>query len=164
MKVHIGPYRKNRKIDVRIDKYDTWNMHATLAYIILPMLKQLKETQHGSPIMPEFSQSSTHSIQACFPFYEEGDNAAWEEGHKKWEEILNKIIWSFEQINIDWQEQFSTGTADFYFEKIPGTVHTEMKYGPNHTLKYDTEGAIKYQDRIQEGLELFGKHYMDLWD
>jgi hypothetical protein len=42
MKVYIGPYKKTsdeRKIDVRIDKYDTWNMDSTLAYIILPMLK-----------------------------------------------------------------------------------------------------------------------------
>jgi hypothetical protein len=34
---------------VHIDRYDTWSMDHTLADIILPMLKQLKETKHGSP-------------------------------------------------------------------------------------------------------------------
>ena len=29
---------------VKIDRYDTWSMDSTLADIILPMLKQLKET------------------------------------------------------------------------------------------------------------------------
>ena len=38
-----------RKIKVRIDPYDTWSMDGTLALIILPMLKQLKATKHGSP-------------------------------------------------------------------------------------------------------------------
>lgn len=164
MKVHIGPFRKNRKIDIRIDSYDTWNMNSTLAYIILPMLKQLKETRHSSAMMPAFDQTSTSSVQYCFPFYEEGDKLAWEQGHKQWEEILDKMIWSFEQINTEWEEQFESGVSDTYFEKVPGTEHSILKHGPNHTYRYDTEGAIKYQERIQEGLELFGKYYQNLWD
>jgi hypothetical protein len=164
MKIHIGPYRKNRRINVRIDKYDTWNMNSTLAYIILPMLKQLKETQHGSALMPAFEQTSTSSVQYCLPFYGDGDNDAWEEGHKQWQEVLDKMIWSFEQINTDWESQFESGTTDFYFEKNTDTDYIKMKHGPNNTYKFDTEGAIKYQERIQEGLELFGKYYQDLWD
>jgi hypothetical protein len=34
---------------VKIDTYDTWSMDHTLADIILPMLKQLRETKHGAP-------------------------------------------------------------------------------------------------------------------
>src|SRR6056300_1762589 len=34
---------------IRIDPWDTWSMDHTLAPIILPMLKQLKETKHGAP-------------------------------------------------------------------------------------------------------------------
>ena len=46
-------YSKNeRKVKVRIDEYDTWSMDHTLALIILPMLKQLKATKHGSPLLP----------------------------------------------------------------------------------------------------------------
>jgi len=96
MKVYIGPFKKysdERKIDVRIDKYDTWNMESTLAYIVLPMLKQLKETKHGSPWFEEFDQTS-NSAQYCFAFYEEGDSLAWENGHERWTQTLDKMIWS----------------------------------------------------------------------
>src|SRR6056300_1710880 len=34
--------KRDRKIKIRIDKYDTWAMDHTLALIALPMLKQLK--------------------------------------------------------------------------------------------------------------------------
>ena len=69
MKVKISGYAKHRwyhnflyklgikneqKVSVRIDNFDTWGMDHTLAYIILPMLKQLKETKQGSPyVYPE---------------------------------------------------------------------------------------------------------------
>ena len=33
---------------VKIDEWDTWSMDSTLADIILPMLKQLRASKHGS--------------------------------------------------------------------------------------------------------------------
>ena len=47
--LYLDRKERKQKITVRIDKYDTWSMDHTLAPIILPMLKQLKETKHGSP-------------------------------------------------------------------------------------------------------------------
>ena len=65
MKDYIGPYPNhrfyhkwlykwfgyspNQKTRIKIHNYDTWSMDETLAPIILPMLKQLKETKHGAP-------------------------------------------------------------------------------------------------------------------
>ena len=52
MKVSIGPFTDDgeaQEMSIHIDEYDTWSMDHTLAPIILPMLKQLKETKHGSP-------------------------------------------------------------------------------------------------------------------
>ena len=43
--------KRKRKIKVKIDNYDTWSMDHTLAYIIVPMLKQLHETKHGAPFV-----------------------------------------------------------------------------------------------------------------
>jgi len=55
MKVFIGRYPKDpnkaQKVNVHIDKWDTWSMDATLAHIIVPMLKQLKATKHGAPLV-----------------------------------------------------------------------------------------------------------------
>jgi hypothetical protein len=39
---------KQRKIVVKLDPWDSWNANDTLAIIILPVLKQLKETKHGA--------------------------------------------------------------------------------------------------------------------
>ena len=71
MKIEIGPYPDDdseRKIDVQLDKFDTWNMDDTLAHIILPMLKQLKETKHGSHIVddedvPEELRTTSNTYQ-----------------------------------------------------------------------------------------------------
>ena len=41
--------KKKRTIKVHIDRWDTWSMDSTLAYIVLPMLKQLKARKHGAP-------------------------------------------------------------------------------------------------------------------
>ena len=51
MKVKIGRWPKvgDRKVDIKIESFDTWNLDSTLALIILPALIQLKETKHGIP-------------------------------------------------------------------------------------------------------------------
>lgn len=168
MKVYIGRYPnkpdKERKVRVRIDPWDTWSMDQTLVPIILPMLKQLKETKHGSPgSMPAFKYDSNQT-QLCFDFYPEGDNLSWEIGHAQWGEILDKMIWSFEQLETDWEHQFHSGVHDILWEPVPGTDLTEMKRGPNDTHKFDFKGYEAHLERIRDGLRLFGEHYMDLWD
>jgi len=45
--------KKKRKVKIHIDKYDTWNMDSTLALIILPMLKQLRDQKHGSSLVDD---------------------------------------------------------------------------------------------------------------
>ncbi len=152
MRVLIGPYQdfvdeagclKERKIDIHIDDYDIWSMDYTLALIILPMLKQLKNTKHGSPgDIPFFSQVSDGTAQYCFDFYADGDMDAWKAGHEKWNSILDKMIWSFEQI-LDTEAEFK------FFED---------------RKKPDLEGRLDYYDKVQEGLTLFGQYYRALWD
>ena len=52
MKVNIRKYNKgnsNRKIDVKVENFDTWSLDHTLASIILPALIQLKNNKQGVP-------------------------------------------------------------------------------------------------------------------
>lgn len=52
MRVHIGRFPKDgseRKISVKLHKWDSWNADHTIAIIAHPLLVQLKETKHGSP-------------------------------------------------------------------------------------------------------------------
>jgi hypothetical protein len=108
--------KKKRKVKVRIDKYDTWNVDGTLAYIILPMLKQLQATKHGSP-----------------------------SGEYDWK----------------WKESETE-----YPNEITGKMEkcSQLYHGPNHTHVYDSEGAKKHTDRMDNGFKLFGKYYRSLWD
>lgn len=182
MKVYIGRYPSSavskRRPDaeqvkrIRIDAWDTWNMAETLAEIILPMLTQLRDTKHGSPgDIPAFSDDSNHQYpQLCFDFYKKDNKLAWDRGHKQFEDILDKMIWSFEQICIeDRDSQFHSGTHDIKWVPVLNaqgapTGNSKMVKGPNDTAKFDSVSYKIYYEKIQEGLDLFGKYYMGLWD
>ena len=75
-----------QKIKVRIDKQDTWAMDTTLSHIILPMLKQLKETKHGSP----------HVDAEDVP-----ENLRESDVHAHWDWVMGEMIWAFEQVKND---------------------------------------------------------------
>lgn len=179
MKIHIGPYRKNRKIDIRIDKYDTWSMDHTLALIILPMLKQLRDTTHGSHLVdledvPESMRTIDHeewNCQSCFDFYHEPNLQKIQcDVHDRWRWVLDEMIWAFEQLNDeDNDAQFHSGEHDiewvpFEYDENGEPKYYEMKYGPNHTAVFDEEGYRKHHERINNGLRLFGKYYRGLWN
>lgn len=157
---------------VKIDRWDTWSMDSTLTPIILPMLKQLKATQHGSGHVEDEDVPEHLRSTAAPPKANEWDtDANW---HARWAWVLDQMIWSFEQLDTDWEAQFHTGTHDIYWEKIeefdknPATGEVEqlsiMKRGPNDTSHFDAEGHRAHSDRIDLGLRLFGKYFRSLWD
>ncbi len=153
MKIHIGNYpkdpEKERKVSIRIDKWDVWNMDDTLAMIIAPMLKLLKEDKQGIP------GSFLHG---------ENNDENWKVAEEKWDEVLDKMIWSFEQYQIDWEDQYWLVHPEFDFEKYPEDEDkTLIPVRWKVEGKCDWEGRQKHWDRIQEGLELFGKHFSELW-
>ena len=166
--------KKKRKIEVRIDKYDTWNMDGTLAYIILPMLKQLQATKHGSPYVDDADVPENLRSTSAEPKENEWDTDS--NHHLRWEWILDEMIWAFEQHHPDndWEKQFHSGEHDWqwkesetgYENPLTGKTEkcSEMFHGPNHTHVYDAEGAKVYSDRIDNGFKLFGKYYRALWD
>jgi hypothetical protein len=171
--------KRKRIIYVKIDRYDTWNMDSTLNPIILPMLKQLKATKHGSQIVddedvPEKFHTTykEHDYDQLDLFPDSkgaADEAAWDLTHMRWEWVLDQMIWSFEQLSSDWESQFHTGKHDFYTEvsdwKEDGTPKLyQLKEGPEHTAKFDAEGYAEHSKRIDNGLRLFGKYYRGLWD
>ena len=155
MKIKISNYPKyyywldrlfgwnpKQKIRVRIDPHDTWSMDHTLAPIILPMLKQLKETKHGAPAV-EFKDVPEElmppNAEAVKKLYME--NGETDENYfKRWDYVLDEMIWAFEQkCRDDWMEDYDYN-------------------------KWDHEGAKAHQDRMSNGFRLFGKYYESLWD
>lgn len=163
----LNKFRGDRTIKVRIDKYDTWCMDHTLAHIILPMLKQLKETKHGSPIVDD-EDLPPHMRHSDPKTSEDG----WDLGdnwiHYKWEWILNEMIFSFESLLDDsWENKFYHGTPTYvsellYTDDCDNKFSTVNQVNPDYWVDY--EGIKQYNDRINNGLRLFGKYYQHLWD
>jgi hypothetical protein len=172
--------KRKRKIKIRIDKYDTWGMDSTLALIVLPMLKQLKETKHGSqnvdmedvPESMRLISHETYEDQKCFDFYHEDNELNMQniqcDIHDRWDWVMAEMIWAFEQLqpDCDWKEQYTSGKMDVKWKKcdIDGKSGYEMVRGPNDTYKADYEGMDAHQARINNGLRLFGKYFQGLWD
>lgn len=177
VKMKINEFREDRRINVKIEQHDSWSLDNTLAHIILPALKQLKEDKQGSPNVddedvPE-ELKSTSSPPVDKEMGEIDDNF-----FKRWDYVLDEIIWSFENIvDDDWSSQFHTRSDDFKMESIPlvkdengefkevedddDATMFEMKFSGESS--FDAEGHKAYSDRIDNGLRLFGKYYRSLW-
>ena len=160
--------KRERTIKIRIDKYDTWNMESTLALIILPMLKQLKETKHGSPLVDDKDVPvELRSTSAPKPKeeWDTDDNV-----HARWDYVMNEMIWAFEQKTVDWEQQYYSGEHDILWvpsdtlDKNGKASFMEMKKGPKDTFKIDKKGLAKHQKRMSNAFRLFGRYYEGLWD
>jgi hypothetical protein len=166
MKVKIGGYpdykywldrlfgwNPKQKISVRIDDHDTWSMDYTLAHIITPMLVQLKATKHGSPMVdmtdvPKELRATKKQLTAYSKTGEADDNY-----FKRWDWILDEMIWAFEQKCRDnWDE-------DFYEYEDDDTERFGVKL-----VWEDREGQKAHQERMSNGFRLFGRYYENLWD
>ena len=139
MKVRIGPYRKNRAERIEIEVFDTWSMDHTLSLIVLPMLKQLKETKHGSPAV-EFKDVPEElwppDVEAYNKLYAQNGETD-ENFHKRWDWVMDEMIYAFDcKANKD-------------------EVYMRIK---------DHNEAVAEQNRISNGFRLFGKYYENLWD
>lgn len=158
MKVKIGKYPSHRfyhnwlynwfgyspkqTTSIKIHDYDTWSMDHTLAPIILPMLKQLKETKHGAPavdledVPQELRPSNTEEWQKL---YNEGGETD-EKFFERWDWVLDEMIYAFDcKVNKD---------------------EVYMRFD----IKTERDLMDKEQDRISNGFRLFGKYYENLWD
>jgi hypothetical protein len=161
--------KRKRKIKIRIDPYDTWGMDTTLSMIILPMLKQLHATKHGAPLVDDDDVPEHLRSTAAEPKENEWDT---DSNHfVRWDWVMDELIWTFTQLHpdTDWEDQYRTGEYDLrsvpteWDEDGKPTMY-EMKDGPNHTARIDHDGMTAHQNRINNGLKLFGKYYQGLWD
>jgi hypothetical protein len=176
MKVKLTQWGKNdkRKVNIQIDKFDTWNMYNDLSMIIYPMLVQLKNHKQGVPASFADVGGENYIHQQSFDFYEETNREAFDESCKRWDEILDKMIWSFQQLaDGDWEDKYYHGEAKFDWEETdpmlnPVTNQMEPMYKmvdlnpTDHWI--DIAGLELHQKKIQEGIDLFAKYYMNLWD
>jgi len=145
-----------REEDIVIHNYDTWNMDHTLALLIVPMLKQLKETKHGAPCVetsdvPLFLKPTQLEVVR---YKEDGETD--KNFFKRWDYVMDEMIWAFEQIVDDDDEKPFYDHSEIDPED---SMEESVK-----KLKVDREGLDAHNKRIENGLRLFGKYYRSLWD
>jgi hypothetical protein len=162
MQVKIGPYPDidslfdKQEMSIRIDEWDTWNMSETLGAIALPMLKQLKETKHGSPHVdledvPEelrlHGDSRNETSQLDLFADEKYDSDCWQAMHDRWDWALNEIIFAFESIvgyNENWADKYFSGETDILYLPLD---KDNNPLGPAQRLEEDTPAEI--EDRVE---------------
>lgn len=157
---------------IKIDRWDTWSMDYTLTPIILPMLRQLKATKHGSPFVDDEDVPEHLRSTAAPPKENEWDTDA--NHHARWDWVMSEMIFAFEHKADDsWQDEFRSGEIDFVSvpidingNEVPKGEHTHyrMDRGPNDTYVCDYDAIQEVEKRIQNGFRLFGKYYQALWD
>lgn len=139
---------------VKIDRYDTWSMDHTLAYIIHPMLVQLKKDKQGAPFTNDDDVPKELRSYVAPPKENEWDTDA--NHFKRWDYILDEMIWAFEQELKDDDE------AQFYDHSESNDVKDWNE--KMSKLKVDHEGLEAHQKRKANGFRLFGTYYNSLWD
>lgn len=126
---------------VKIDRWDTWSMDHTLAQIVVPMLKQLKESNHGAPVVDDEDVPEGLKSTAAPPTKDKwhtDDNY-----FKRWDWVMDQMIFAFEyKLN-------SEGELLELDRAIALRDHMDVKVD---------------EIRIANGFRLFGKYYLGLWD
>ena len=153
--------KKKRKVKVHIDYYDIWSLDSTLSMIALPMLKLLKEKKHGSPFVDDEDVPEHLRSTSAPPKKEEWDTD--DLLHDRFDWVLDEMIWAHEQVlnDNDHEEYYDPYDDNEFIVDNHSflSVEESRKMGKFNPDKYKV-----YNDRINNGLKLFGKYYRGLWD
>lgn len=154
MKVFIGPYididkdgpDAERQVEVEIHDYDTYSLDHTLARIIYPALLKFRDDIKSYPMvededvpdMEPWGDVVVGDVHRLIPKNSGQDGE--EEGYKRWLNVLDQILFSFYCIYTD------NAWIDEYIRRM--APHEEYEI---------------MEEKIQNGLKLFGKYYRSLW-
>jgi hypothetical protein len=125
-----------KRVKVKIEKHDVWALDYTLALIIVPALKKLKDAKQGSPFVDDADVPDHLKVDPL-----EVKEHQWDidsHYHARWDYVIDEMIWTFEQHAIQntyLEDEFNTDKA-----------------------AYDAHSV-----RIDNGNRLFGKYYNMLW-
>lgn len=118
--------------------YPDWHVFEFKSWhsgVVVPRLKDLKKSKDGYP--------GTLS------------------SHDEWQEILEKMIWSFEH-HDDHVYPIYSNDYDKRYRVIENDKYITCE-SMNKTGTVDWSPVIDHQNKVQEGLDLFAKYYWNLW-
>ena len=143
--------------------------------------KQIQKLHDGIPVFPYKYRYDAFVTLAVFILdglkthkkYNTTSYPIGFDGPEEWRKIIDKMIWSFDQIVHDYPDS----PHSIFFEKkwkvaenknVPLiTVDEENKVCFTDLLEEERpskEVQKDYEDKVQEGLDLFATYFRDLWD
>jgi len=151
----INPFNewRGQKVRVHVDDHDIWSADVTIAHMVLPLLKKLRDEKHGYPLIdPKDIEGLPKELK---PTKKEADEYAKKglpdpKAEARWDWVMNEMIFAMECIVDDsWEDEF--------FEREDPEDMLSVKM-------IDREGYKKKHERIDRGLRFFGLWFRALWD
>lgn len=154
-----------RKVSIRVDNYDVWNLGDTLAMIALPMMYEFKRQGiQGSPHVDDADVPEYLRSTAAPPLDENEKNCGGVDKfhHQRWVWVVDEIIWALEQVNDqDADSHFFVREKSDYG---PSDLVDEKGYFKSNITSFDKEGYAAFNARKERGLTLLGKYLEAIWN
>ncbi len=136
--------KKKQKLTPGFPHYESFDFLSWPSEIVIPRLKMLKDNLHGCPA--ELADKHKNVEKGC----------------EEWEKIIEKMIWSFENIDKD-PPPIKPDNYDSRQKKIKYSDGA-ISYEPLDKREWDWTPCEEHEKKVREGLDLFSKHYLNLWD
>ena len=147
------------KRGIQFSNKDTWSLDHTLSPIILSALLKFKECSGDRKGVP------CNLLCEIFPDVKYNHTEEQlEEGEKAWQEILDKMIYSFDKKNepkiSDYNFKFIT---TFDPPKENGSKRMHISHTNDDEYQRYCIDAEEHGIKVEEGHLLFGKYFRNLW-
>lgn len=137
---------KRQRIERGFDDTELWGLDRTIAKYVLPRLIEFKKVANGYP--PNF------------------------DSFEEWIAVIDKMIYSFDHIvnqekyDEELEKELGIDWVGYFDEKKLPDGNYELVHGENYNEELmNTYHRVKEEEsiRIQDGLDLFGKYFLNLW-
>lgn len=146
---------------------EAWNFNTYHSKWCVPRLKHLRDNSHGHPANIELDKKASKSgiSSHIIGMPKKSPKKQKQEFSRKalaWKAVLDKMIWSFEHLE-DFAEPVYPKDYD---ERMEKTFYDDGSVSYVHMDKREPDYSPidEHNKKVQEGLDLFAKHYQDLWD
>ncbi len=137
---------------------DTWSFYTKHAEWCIPRLKLYRKSTFG---YSGWLSSDGDFNQRKFDFY--GDIPNHEYNKKKWNEILDKIIWAFENVDKE-PYPIPPPNYDGRWKVAAISENGDITYTNADDRPWDYSQRDEHKRKVKEGLDLFAKYYLSIWD
>ena len=170
MKVEITRYKSGerkgeiKKCDVQVEYGDDWSADFTIATMVLPLLKKVKESKQGAPLVEDDDVPEHLRSTSAPPKENEWDTDA--NYFKRWDYVLDEILFAMQEIANDNENEppYHTKVGTMEFGEIDKKTGTGPILFEGWESTPESKAANKaYHDRIQNGCVLFGTYFQSLW-